>query len=154
MDPRPTSTPLENLPQSSHTQERQQITTDEKKPQLYPISKERGPRTTENLEPQLATTSKQPSKQEDGERQQSSLPKKLFPSLGIFGILCDYTMPKKTDEVTFSAFVCYISLYDFVCTLYNNYTGASVILTLTLLTLYPCRIKLDLRCLMTPPLLL
>ena len=35
MDPRPTP---ENLPQSSHTQE---ITTEEKELQLYPISKER-----------------------------------------------------------------------------------------------------------------
>ncbi len=98
MDPRPTPTPLENLPQSSHTQEQQQITTDEKEPQLYPISKERGPRTTENLDPQLATTSEQPPKPEDEERQQSSLPKKLSPSLGIS---CDDIMPKKADEVTF-----------------------------------------------------
>ena len=118
IDAQPTPTPHENLPQSSHTQEQQHITTEEKKPQLYPISKERGPRTTEDLDPQQTATSQEkkllepPSKQEDGERHQSPLPKHLSLSLGIscddimslsLGISCYDIMPKKTDEVTFLA---------------------------------------------------
>ena len=89
MDPRPTP---ENLPQSyaSHTQE---ITTEEKELQLYPISKERWSLITGQTEPQILPKQ---------ERQQSPLPmpKQLSPSLGIS---CNDIMPKKTDKVTFSA---------------------------------------------------
>ncbi len=117
MDPRPTPTPHENLPQLSHIQEGQQLTPEEKKPQSSLLPTERLALITEDLDPQLTTREKepqlsyrpkdgklleQPSKQEDGEQQQSLLPKELSPSLGISS---DVIIPKKNNEVNYLAFI-------------------------------------------------
>ncbi len=119
MDPCPPSTPgpHENLPQSSHIQERQQVTPEEKEPQPSPIPKERGPQqisTTEDFDVQLTTPSEekepqisctpkdgeQPTKQEPT-KQERPIPKELYSSLGIS---CDDML----EEVNFSTFNVYI----------------------------------------------